>query len=363
LPEAGTPFNPEWRIYARAAADDKLSIVAILAALDAIRATGLRMKSNIKLAFEGEEEAGSPNFAKIIAANKELFSADLWLTCDGPMHQTGQQMLIFGDRGISIVDITLYGARNELHSGHYGNWAPNPAMMLAKLLASMKDDSGRVLVDHFYDGIEPLGPTEKKAIADAPAIDDDLKREFWLGETDNQPARLAELIMQPSLNIRGMSSARTGLQASSVIPASATATIDMRLVKGMDPVVTADRLIDHIRKQGYFVVSTEPDANVRRAHPKVAMAVRGQSESPYRISMDLPVSQEVIRTVESVRGPTVKMPSSGATIPDAAGEVLGIPNIMVPIANYDDNQHSFNENVRIQNLWDGIDLMATLLTM
>ena len=363
LPDPGTSFNPEWRIYARSSGDDKAPIIAILAALDAIRAAGLQMKSNIKFAFEGEEEAGSPNFAKILAANKVLFSGDVWLNCDGPTHQTRRQLLVFGARGNSVVDITVYGARIELHSGHYGNWAPNPAMMLAKLLASMKDDSGRVLLDHFYDGIEPLSETEKRAISEVPADDEELMREFWLGSTENAPKHLAELIMLPSLNIRGMSSARTGLQASNVIPASATATIDMRLVKGMDPTQTANRLIDHVRKQGYFVVESEPNESVRRAHPKVALIVRSQSERAYRTSMDLPVSQDVIRTVESVRGLTVKMPSSGATSPDAAGEVLGIPNIGVPIANYDDNQHSFNENLRIQNLWDGIELMAALLTM
>jgi acetylornithine deacetylase/succinyl-diaminopimelate desuccinylase-like protein len=363
LPEPGTSFDPEWRIYARSSGDDKAPIIAILTALDAIRAAGLQMKSSIKFAFEGEEEAGSPNFAKILAANKELFSGNVWLNCDGPIHQTRRQLLVFGARGNSVVDITVYGARIELHSGHYGNWAPNPAMMLAKLLASMKDDSGRVLIDHFYDGIEPLSEIEKMAIAETPVVDEELMREFWLGSTENAPKHLAELIMLPSLNIRGMSSSRTGLQASNVIPASATATVDMRLVKGMDPTQTANRLIDHVRRQGYFVVESEPDESVRRAHPKVALIVRSQSERAYRTSMDIPVSQEVIRTTESARGSTIKMPSSGATSPDAAGEVLGIPNIGVPIANHDDNQHSFNENLRIQNLWDGIELMAALLTM
>jgi len=160
-----------------------------------------------------------------------------------------------------------------------------------------------------------------------------------------------------------MSSGHVGAQASNVIPSSATASIDMRLVKGMDPVQTADRLIEHIRRQGYFVVESEPDENVRRAHPKVAWVVRGNGEKAYRTPMDLPVSQEIIRTVESARGPAIKIPSSGATMPDSAYEVLGIPIISIPIANHDDNQHSFNENLRVQNLWDGIELMAALLTM
>jgi len=363
LPAAGKPFDPEWRLYARGSADDKAPIVAMLAAVDAIHAAGLKLKSNVKFAFEGEEEAGSANLAKTLAANKELFAGDVWLSCDGPLHQTRRQSITFGARGISTVDITVYGPRGELHSGHYGNWAPNPAMMLVQLLASMKDASGRVLVDHFYDGIEPLSETEKRAVAQAPDVDADLMREFWLGSTENAPLKLAELINLPSLNIRGMASSRVGNQASNVIPATATVTIDMRLVKGMDPRQTADRLIEHVRNQGFFVVDQEPSADVRRAHPKVAMIVRRNAENPHRVSMDLPISQEVIRTVESARGPAVKIPTSGGTGPDVAEAVLGMTEIGIPIGNHDNNQHSYNENLRLQNLWDGIELMAALLTM
>jgi acetylornithine deacetylase/succinyl-diaminopimelate desuccinylase-like protein len=359
LPAAGKPFDPEWRLYARGSADDKAPIIAMLAAMDAIHAAGLKLKSNVKFAFEGEEEAGSVT----LAANKELFAGDVWLSCDGPLHQTRRQSITFGARGISTVDITVYGPRGELHSGHYGNWAPNPAMMLVQLLASMKDAGGRVLVDHFYDGIEPLSETEKRAVAEAPDVDADLMREFWLGSTENAPMKLAELITLPSLNIRGMASSRVGNQASNVIPATATVTIDMRLVKGMDPRQTADRLIEHVRKQGFFVVDQEPSAEVRRAHPKVALIVRRNAENPHRVSMDLPISQEVIRTVESARGPAVKIPTSGGTGPDVAEAVLGMTEIGIPIGNHDNNQHSYNENLRLQNLWDGIELMAALLTM
>ena len=156
LPAAGQRFDPEWRLYARGSGDDKAPIAAMLTALDAIRAAGIQTRSNIKFAFEGEEEGGSPNLERILDANRELFSGDLWLMCDGPVYQTGQQQIVFGARGDTGLDVTLYGPRYELHSGHYGNWAPNPAMMLAQLLASMKDARGRVTVDRFYDGITPL---------------------------------------------------------------------------------------------------------------------------------------------------------------------------------------------------------------
>src|SRR5690242_10298259 len=254
LPTAGQRFDPEWRMYARGAADDKAPIIAMMTALDAIRAAGIKTKSNIKFAFEGEEEAGSANLEKTLAANKALFSGDLWLMCDGPVHQTRRQLIAFGARGATRVDVTVYGARGELHSGHYGNWAPNPALLLARLLVSMKDENGHVLVEHFYDQVEPLSDIEKRAIADAPDIDADLMREFWLGSTEGGGKKLTELITLPSLNIRGMASSRIGAQASNVIPATASATMDVRLVKGMDPRITAERVIEHIRKQGFFVV-------------------------------------------------------------------------------------------------------------
>ena len=128
-----------------------------MAAIDAIRSAGLAFKANVKFAFEGEEEADRSTLRRRWP-HKDLFAADLWLMCDAPLYQTRQQSIVFGARGVTPVDITVYGPRVELHSGHYGNWAPNPAMSLARLLASMKDDNGRVLVDHFYDDVEPLGP-------------------------------------------------------------------------------------------------------------------------------------------------------------------------------------------------------------
>ncbi len=364
LPAAGQPFNPEWRLYARGSGDDKAPIAAMLTALDAIRAAGIKTQSNIKFAFEGEEEGGSPNLEKILEANQQLFAGDLWLMCDGPVYQTRQQQIVFGARGDTGLDVTLYGPRVELHSGHYGNWALNPAMMLAQLLASMKNTQGRVLVDHFYDGITPLTPLEKSAIAEAPEIDAGLMREFWLGSTEGSPAKLNELITQPALNVRGMASSRTGGQASNVIPASAMASLDIRLAPGMDARQTISRVVEHIRKQGFFVVDKEPDADVRRSHPKVALVVVRGGDNAVRTPMDLPIAQEVIRVVESVRGPTVKLPNMGGSLPlTSIVRPLGTHVIVVPIANHDDNQHSSNENLRLQNLWDGIELMAALMTM
>ena len=365
LPPAGTPFDPESRIYARGAADDKAPIIALLTAIDALRSAGLAHKSHIKFMFDGEEEAGSPNLMPILAENKTLFAADVWLMCDAPLYQTRQQALYFGSRDGIRLDLTVYGPKNEVHSGHYGNWAPNPALMLARLLVSMKSESGRVLVDGFYSGMEALSAAEHTALTEAPGVDRQLMRELWLGSTEGDGVSLIELITLPSLNIRGMASSRVGAEASNVIPSTATASIDIRLVKGMDPQRTGDRVVEHIRRQGFFVVDKPATPEIRMAHPKVVWVDRARAGlGAVRTPMDLPIAQEVIRTVEQVRGPTVKLPNMGGNLPLANVELpLGTRTIVVPIGNHDNNQHSFDENLRVQNLWDGIELMAALLTM
>ncbi len=365
LPQAGKSFDPEWRIYARSASDDKAPILAMVTALDALHDAKITLHSNIKFVFEGEEEAGSTHLGEILAANKQLLRGDVWLICDGPVHQSRRQQVVFGARGVTTVDLTVYGPRRELHSGHYGNWAPNPALMLARLLASMKDEDGRVLIDHFYDGVEPLSARELKAISDTPVPDADLMRELWLGRTEGGGRKLAELITLPSLNIRGMASARIGDRATNVIPSLATATIDLRLVKAITPQQAVARLIDHIRKQGYFITDQEPGAEIRTAHPKVARVVQTDAGYPaVRTSMDLPISREIVKAVESARGPSILSPTTGGSVPLYLIEsTLGSPTISIPIANHDNSQHSFNENIRLRNLWDGINLMAALLTM
>jgi acetylornithine deacetylase/succinyl-diaminopimelate desuccinylase-like protein len=238
-------------------------------------------------------------------------------------------------------------------------------MMLARLLASMKDDNGRVTIGHFYDGIQPLSETERRAVAEAPDVDRDLMRELWLGGTEGGGKKLVELLNLPSLNIRGMSAARTGAQASNVIPATATASIDIRLVKGIDHDAAAARVIEHIRKQGYYIVDRDPDAQTRLSYAKVAkVVVEPGGYKAARTAMDLPISQLVLRTAESARGPVIKLPTMGGSVPlYMIEETLHAPTITVPIANHDNNQHSFDENIRLENLWDGIDLLAALLAM
>jgi len=367
-----TPFTPitrnvngEDRIFARSASDDKAAIMAQLAALDALRAASIPVRSNIRFIWEGEEEAGSPHLEAILNANRDLVHGDIWLVCDGPVDQSGKQTVVFGARGDTHLEMTTFGAIRGLHSGHYGNWAPNPAMMLAQLLASMKDTDGKVLIPHFYDGITPLGPAEEQAIAEAPVNDAALRQELGLGRVEGGGKKLLELLNLPTLNINGMAAANVGARANNVIPSRAVADLDLRLVVGEHWQQQQQRVIDYVRSQGYFVVDSEPGRDLLLAHPRVAM-VKGDdfSYDAVRTPMDLPIAGEVIAAVESARGQVVKWPTMGGSVPLGAMErAANTHTITVPIANHDNNQHSSNENIRLQNLWDGIETMAALMQM
>jgi acetylornithine deacetylase/succinyl-diaminopimelate desuccinylase-like protein len=364
FPAKGEKFNPEWRLYARASGDDKAPIIAVLTAIDALKANKIGLTSNIKFIFEGEEEAGSQHLESILAKYPDLVKGDVWLVCDGPVHQNRQQQIYFGARGVTSLELTVYGAKRELHSGHYGNWSPNPAMMLAKLLASMKDDDGKVLIENYYDGITSLSPTEKRALAEAADNDEDLKRELQIGFTEGGGKKLKEMLMLPSLNIRGLSSASTGATARNVIPTTATADIDIRLVKGIEYKVAVERVLAHIRKLGWHVVNADPDEATRMKYPRVIKAINHDGYNAARTSMDLEISKQVISAIENARGTTVRMPTLGGSVPlYIFTDILKTPAIGIPIANHDNNQHSSNENIRLQNLWDGIETMAALLTM
>ncbi|MEZ5332440.1 MAG: M20/M25/M40 family metallo-hydrolase [Thermoanaerobaculia bacterium] len=365
LPEDGEPIDPEWRLYARSAGDDKAPIPALLAALDALSALGARPTSNLVLLFEGEEEAGSGHLEESIRGHRDELAVDAWIFCDGPVHQSRRPQLVFGVRGYTGLDLTVYGPTRYLHSGHYGNWAPNPAQRLANLLASMKDDDGRVLVDGFYDDVVAPGAAERAALDALPDFDDELRAELGLAETEMHDAPLAERLLLPSFNVRGLASATVGDSARNVIPTEATASIDIRLVKGNDPARILDRVEDHIRARGYTLVREAPDMETRLAHPKIVLSVRHEGYPAARTAMDLEVSRDVIGAARRVAGDDlVLLPTLGGSLPlYLFTDLLGVPAVIAPIANHDDNQHAPNENLRVANLWYGIDLMASLLTM
>lgn len=366
FPAKGTGFDPGWRIYARGASDDKAGVLAILHAYDAIVRNKLKLNSNIKFFFEGEEEAGSPHLDQILQKHSSLLQSDLWIICDGPVHQTGKKIISFGVRGDAHLDLTVYGPKRPLHSGHYGNWAPNPAMMLAKLLASMKGDDGMVTVKGFYDDVKPLGPIELQALKDIPETDEQMKAELGLTVTEMKGKKLSETIMLPSLNINGMQSANVGEMASNVIPTTARAVLDLRLVVGNDWRKQQLKVIEHIREQGYTVIDHEPSDDERMRSEKLIKVIAMENGyNAQRTPMDLPVAQKVISAVKSTTSDQVVLfPSSGGSLPlFLFDQYLKARTISVPIANHDNNQHAENENIRLFNLFSGIETIAAVMMM
>jgi acetylornithine deacetylase/succinyl-diaminopimelate desuccinylase-like protein len=357
-------YNNDWRIYARGASDDKAGVDAILNAYEAINKSGLTPGCNLKFFFEGEEEAGSPHLNEILEKYKSLLQSDLWIICDGPVHQSGKKQIVFGVRGDTHLDLTVYASKRPLHSGHYGNWAPNPAMMLAKLLASMKDENGRVTIKGFYDDVTPLSPSERKALNEVPSVDEQMKNELGISANEITGTSLSEAINQPSLNINGMQSGNVGKMASNQIPTYATAVIDLRLVLGNEWRRQQQKVIDHIKSQGYYVTGNDPTDEERKKYAKIIKIISDEDGiNAQRTSMDLPIVQKVIAAVKATTNDQVVLqPTMGGSLPLFLFEKhLNGRTITVPIANHDNNQHAENENIRLGNLFDGIGTMASLM--
>jgi acetylornithine deacetylase/succinyl-diaminopimelate desuccinylase-like protein len=361
----GDPLNAAWRLSGRASADDKAGVMAILNAYDALVKSKIKLKQNIKFFFEGEEEVGSTHLGEIFDQHKDKLAADLWIIADGPRHVSGKKMVLFGVRGDVNMDLTVYGPKRPLHSGNYGNWAPNPAMMLVQLLAGMKDENGNVLIKGFYDDTTPLTEAEKQAIAKVPGIEETLKKELGIARPDGNGKPFLELLMLPTLNINGIQSANAGILAANIIPAKAAATLDLRLVPGNDLNRQVQKIRDYITAKGYHIIAHEATDEERMQYPKLVKITTGNGYNAQRTPMNLPAALGVIKAIQStVDYPVVVVPSSGGSLPLFLFEkLLGAKVITVPLVNYDNNQHAENENVQLKFLWEGIETMAAIMMM
>ena len=364
LPGRPGSMAGEWRIYARSASDDKSPIVAMLAAIDALRASRMAPTVNLKFFLDGEEEASSPHLHEILRANADLLRADLWVIGDGPVHQLRLPQMLFGARGVFGAELTVYGPARALHSGHYGNWAPNPIATLANLLASMRDEDGRILIAGFDRDVVPIGARERAAIAAAPRLDSALRAELLLGGTEADDALLVERVMLPAMNFRGFRSANVGALANNAIPTEARASIDFRLV----PRQTRERIVElveaHARSQGFHVIRREPTNAERMAHRKVLRIDWGGGYPAAVTPMSEAAAVAAARAADVALGtPIIKLPLLGGSLPlNGIEEVLRTPFVILPIVNHDNNQHAADENLRLQNLWDGIELYAGFLS-
>jgi len=358
------PFDPEWRIFGRSAGDDKAPIIALNAALDALEAAGVEPSVNLKLFLDGEEEAGSPHLEEMLTKYRGLLDADLWLFCDGPAHQSRRWQLVYGVRGTYGFGLTVFGPNRPLHSGHYGNWAPNPVMRLLELIGTMRDPRGNILVDAYNDQVVPPGILEVAAIEAAPPVDERLVKELGIGrpETDE---RIEMAVMRPAMNLRGIRSGDVGKQARNSIQTSATASIGLRMVPAQTPEHLRKVIERHIRDQGYLVVYTDPTAEQRNSHDRIARLDWSEAGYPaYRAPFNLPIANAIAEIMNELGDePLIRMPTMGGSLPlYLIDEVMGAPILILPLANHDNNQHGKDENLRLQNLWDAIEIYAAVLT-
>ena len=357
-------LDPNWRIYARAAGDDKASIEALLVAMDALKARGIKPSVNIKLLYEGEEEQGSHHLQAIVDANKALLKTDLIVMGDGPMHQSGRQMVNYGSRGITGVALTVFGPLRPLHDGHYGSWAPSPAVEIAHLIADLREENGDIKIPHFYDDVRPPTASEKAALAALPPVEAKLQHDLGIGAPATTQ-RLADSYFRPTLNVRSIHVGDTGENAANAIPISGFASLDFRLAPEETPARVQKLFDDYLVQKGWFIVDAPPDLATRLAHPKVVMVKwDAGSAMATKTDMDNPAAKAATATIERVEGgPILKIPMMGASS-GLAVIVTGLqaPMVGVSIANADDNQHAENENLRLGNLWDGIDVYAGLLS-
>lgn len=357
------PLDRNWRVYARGSGDDKASIQALISAFDALKASGIKPSVNIKLLYEGEEEQGSPHFGKIVELNRDLLKADALIMGDGPMHQSGRQMVGFGNRGIVGFTLTVYGPLQPLHDGHYGSFAPSPSVMLARLIASLRDDDGKILIPGIYDDVIPPTAADEAAIVAMPPVEAELKRNFGLGRNIG-PARLAEGYLKPTLNVRSIHVGDEGPDAANAIATEGFASFDIRLVQGETPARVHQLVENYLGSLGWTIVRSAPDLQTRLAHPKIVKLDWDAGESvAARTPLDLPAAKAVVASIGRTVGyEPIQLPSSGGSSGIAeAVDQLHTPMIGVSIANYDDNQHARNENLRLGNLWDGIEVYAGLL--
>ena len=362
LPDRGGVIDDDARLYARSSSDDKAPILAMLAAIDALRAARIPLSVNLKFFLEGEEEAGSDHLEAMLRTHASLLASDGWIFGDGPVHQSRRPQIVFGVRGVMGAEVTVYGPARPLHSGHYGNWAPNPSVLLVHLLASMRDTEGRITIAGFLDDVRAPGRLEQAAIRLAPPVDTLLRRELALGDVEGDSVPLLERIMLPALNVRGLDGGPVGGRAANVIPSQATASLDFRLVPNQTPARVRALVEAHVRGQGYHIVHDEPTLEERAKHGRVARIQWERGYPGIRTDMDAPLSGAVIRVLGTATGGRmVAVPMLGGSLPMYLfAEILGAPLVIVPIVNHDNNQHAANENVRIGNLREGIELYAQL---
>ncbi len=356
-------INYEWRLFGRSTSDDKGPIVMFLNAIDLLKKNEVELPFNIKVILDSEEERSSAPLPQAVKDYRELLKADFLVISDGPVHPSGKPTIAYGCRGITTLTLTTYGPILPQHSGHYGNYAPNPGFELSQILASMKDPQGRVIIDGYYDGIEINGPI-LKVLQEVPESAAVINEKLQIKKPEEVGSFYQESLQYPSLNIRGLSSGWVGEKARTIVPASATAEIDIRLVPETDGDRLKGLVKTHIKKQGYTVMDRIPEKEDRLKYDRIVTITEGSVTKAFRTALDDPYSIFLVNTLEKkFSDKVVQIRIMGGTVPIAPFiNELKIPAFLVPMVNPDNNQHSPNENLKIGQIAYGIEVFYEILS-
>jgi acetylornithine deacetylase/succinyl-diaminopimelate desuccinylase-like protein len=345
------PFEPtirNGRLYARGVGDNKGQHFAQILALESLLACRGALPCNVKVLLEGEEEIGSPQMPSFVREHREELQANLVLTSDGPVDESGRSQILFGVRGVLDFELRTRGANRDLHSGNWGGVAPNPLWTLVHLLATMKNTRGEVMIDGFYDNVLPLTNLERAALEELPANTEAIKRSLDIEHFDQPLDRgyAERLAAWPTLTINGLHGGYGGPGSKTVLPHEAFAKCDIRLVEAQ----TADEIFAKV------------EAHVRRYAPEVKV-IRNGAMDPSKTPLDSPYAEPICRGVIAAQGaPPLLVPALGGSLPDYVfTKILGIPAFGVPYANADESNHAPNENLEIERFIMGIKTGVAML--
>ena len=350
------PFAPtlrDGRLYARGVSDDKGPMLIPIKVAQAFFAVNGALPLNVKFLIEGEEEIGSPSLDSFIRDHKELLDADVVLSADGAMWRIDEPSLTVASRGLAGLELTLTGPGKDLHSGRHGGSVANPLHAMARLIASLHDDAGRVAVDGFYDDVAELTAEERADIAALPF--DESRYLTQVGATatfgENGYSTLERQWTRPTLEVNGMWGGYEGPGSKTVIPSEAHAKITCRLVPHQDPEKILSLVVRHLE--------SHVPAGTRLSIARGDHGARAAS-----IATDHYALREAAGALQEVYGVRPLVVRMGGTVP--IGELfqrhLGLSTVFFSFSTADEDYHAPNEFFRVHRLNEGLDAWARLLT-
>ena len=347
------PFDATVRdgeIYARGAADDKGQVYMHLKAIEAHLTKHGRLPINVKVVLEGEEEVGSVNLDDFVRANRDALAADVVVISDSAMFARGVPSICYALRGLVYFQVDVRGTKSDLHSGLFGGAVANPAMVLAQILAQMKDRGGRVKIPGFYDNVRELSEEERAAWRRLPFNEKQYRKELEAPKLfgESEFSVLERVWARPTFEVNGILGGFTGEGAKTVIPAVAMAKVSMRLVPDQDPDVIARQFEDYLAKVAPKTVTV----TVTRMH----------GGKPWITEYDNPYVQAAGRAIEQGFGKAPVFCREGGSIPVVSTfqQELGAPAVLFGVGLPDENAHAPNEKLDLSNFHNGIVASAIL---